>query len=42
MLYSQNIPRFVRITLTTPDKAVIENTKTTFIPLSLKLPPINF
>jgi len=42
MLYSQNMARFVGITLTTSDKAVIENTKITFIPLSLKLPPINF
>jgi hypothetical protein len=37
MLYSQN-----GITMTTSDKAVIENITITFIPLSLKLPPINF
>jgi len=42
MLYSQNMPRFVGITLITSDKAVIQNTTITFIPLSLKLPPINF
>jgi len=41
-LYLQNMALFVGITLTTSDKAVIENTQITFIPLSLKLPPINF